>query len=147
MKKGIYAIVKPKETGEVDINLLFCNNLYLYTVHQAQDKSMMGSVTKQVQKYKVDPDKYHFVSLNNGTYLDSISDISSREEFIKTLGVLASASKAANVNLYAYNSGEIVYTTDESISLHRDESKVVDFGTLNKKAMEALIRSEVRRFK
>ena len=41
MKKGIYAIVKPQENGHLDIDLLFSNNLYLYTTKQAQDRSMM----------------------------------------------------------------------------------------------------------
>ena len=144
MKKGVYAIVKPHEDGSSDINLLFSNNSYLFSVKQAQDKSIMSAVTRQVQKFNVDSDKYHFIKLNNGTYLESICGITTREEFIKTLGILASAAKAANVDLYAYNSGEIVYTTDKTISLYKDETKVVDFGTLNKKAMEALIRSEVK---
>ena len=143
MKKGIYAIVKPQENGHLDIDLLFSNNLYLYTTKQAQDRSMMRSLTSKVEKINADKSKFRFEDINGVTYLEGVDDIATREEFIRTLGVLAKATTQSKVNFYAYNSGEIVYTTDKDMSLTRDSSKVVDFRVLNKKACEAILRTEL----
>ena len=145
MRKGIYAIVKPQENGHVDIDLLFSNNMNLYTTKQAQDRSMMRSLTSNVDKMDADKSKFRYSTIDGTIYVDGVDDISTREEFVRTLGILSQATTKSKVEFYAYNKseGEIVYTTDSALSLTRDAKKVVDFRVLNKKATESLLKSEL----
>ena len=144
MRKGIYAIVKPKEDGHVDINLLCGDKNGLFTINENISRNTIGSVTRVVSRMNIDQSKYHFVKLNKVTYLSGIDDIATRDEFVDTLSVLAKAATAANTQLYAYNSGKIVFTTDRDLYTQKKDAF---FGSLNKVAMEKLIETEVGRRK
>ena len=142
MRKGIYAIVKPKEDGHVDINVLYGNSNGLYTVNEDINRKVLGSVTRNIRRMNFDQSKYHYVTINKVTYLTRIDDIATREEFIHTISVLARSSIASNVDLYAYNSGQIVYSTDENL-----KQKDPFLGSLNKAAMENIIKTETNKLK
>ena len=147
MKNGIYAVAKEREDKHVDVNFLYSTNSRLFTVKQGFDKTVVERVTKKLKELHADTSKYVFTEINGKVYLNGIKDVTSRREFVGLLGTLAKASTTANVELYVFSNDELIYTTDKAISLVKDENKVFDLGSLNKAAMQAIFRSEVKKFR
>ena len=146
MRNGIYAVAKEREDKHVDVNFLYSTNSRLFTVKQGADKTVVERVTKKLKELHADTSKYVFTEINGKVYLNGIKDVASRREFVSLLGTLAKASMMANVELYVFSNDELIYTTDKAISLVKDENKVFDLGSANKAAMQAIFRSEVKKF-
>lgn len=147
MKNGIYAVTKEREDKHVDINFLYSTNSRLFTIKQGADKRVVEKVTKKLKELHLDTSKCVFTEIGSKVYLTGIKNIASRKEFIELLGYLSKASIMSNVELYVFTDGNLIYTTDRLISLIKSENKFgFDLGSANKSAIQAVFRSEVRRY-
>ena len=140
MRKGVYAFLKENTDGTMNIDVEYGNEKQLGNITKFNDKSMSESITRRMIKY---PELKHKSRLlgERKPLLDGIVNIVSKEEFIRLVGMLAKSCKSSGIQLYVFQEGKIIYTTDKAISLVEDKTKAVDFGSLNRAATEALVRS------
>ena len=148
MKNGIYAVAKEREDKHVDVDFLYSTNNRLFNVKQGADKSLVERVTTKLRSLHVDTSKCVFTEINGKVYLTAVKDVQSRREFIELLGNLARACMNTKTELYVFSNDEIIYTTDKAISLVRTKPQgMFDLGSANKAAMQAIFRSEVKKFR
>ena len=140
MKKGVYAFLKENTDGSLNINIEYSNEKILADAGRLKDKTMSESLTRHSKKYADLINKSRLVG-EKKPLLDGIVNIYSKDEFIRLVGMLAKSCKSSRLELYVFKDGKIIYTTDKNISLVEDESKIIDFGSLNKAAMESIVRS------
>ena len=140
MRKGVYAFLKENSNGTMNIDVEYADGNIINSIENFQDKTMSESLTRRSKKYSELCHKSRFVG-ERKPLLDGICNITSREEFIRLVSMLAKSCKSSRLQLYVFQDGKIIYTTDKDISLVEDTNKEVDFGILNKAATEALIRS------
>ena len=140
MRKGVYAFLKENQDGTLNINIQYSDEESLSNIDRMHNKSMSERLTRHMRKYS---ELYHKARLTGDRkpLLDGICNITSTEEFIRLTGMLAKICNSSDCRLYVFQDGKIIYTTDKEISLVADEEKIVDFGSLNKAATEALVRS------
>ena len=140
MRKGVYAFLKENEDGTLNINIQYSDEESLASIDRMHNKSMSENLTRHMRKYAELNHKARLTG-DRKPLLDGICNIASTEEFIRLVGMLAKSCKSSNYRLYVFQDGKIIYTTDKEVSLTKDDNKEVDFGVLNKAAMESLVRS------
>ena len=140
MRKGVYAFLKENEDGTLNINIQYSDEESLASIDRMHNKSMSENLTRHMRKYAELNHKARLTG-DRKPLLDGICNIASTEEFIRLVGMLAKICNSSDCRLYVFQDGKIIYTTDKEVSLTKDDNKEVDFGVLNKAAMESLVRS------
>jgi len=140
MRKGIYAFLKENSNGTMNIDIEYGNDKILASISNLYDKTISEPLSRHLSDYKELENKSRLVG-HKRKLLDGIVNICSKDEFIRLVGMLAKTCKKSGLDLFVFQDNKMIYTTDKLVSIVKDDSKALDLKSLNRAAMESLVRS------